>query len=404
MQNQSAALAAATALVAIVVGIGPAFGSTEKQATMGASCAAGSVQAVIAGKRVCLRRGQRCSKQLDRQYHRYKFHCHGGRLTGGPPAPVPSAGRIVARLAVSSAGGIAFGAGAVWIASNAAHTITRVDPGTNKIVGTVSLGDPALDPLHGPTLLAFDHGSLWILNGALDCSCVQRVDPLTNRVVATIPLGTPTQFRVAPLGIATTPDAVWVSNRWGTEDAPAGSVVRIDPTTNRIVATVGLGASFEGNAGPTGIAADSQTVWVGVPSMKSVVRIDARTNTVAATIPGFTCVEGQLASDESGVWVADCDAVRYVSAETNAIERRIVIAQQAKGAVVGLAAVGVGIGYGSVWIQAGRLLKVDPKTGSVAGSSALPDALGIWTEYNLAFGFGSVWVRRIDSVLRIDPA
>ena len=224
----------------------------------------------------------------------------------------------MATLPVSSSGGIAFGAGAVWVGNNGPHTVTRIDSQTNTIVGTIPLGDPLIDPLHGPTLLAFDHGSLWVLNGAADCSCVQRVDPTTNRIVATIPLGSPTQFRVAPLGIATTPDAIWVANRWGTEDAPAGLVVRIDPTTNR------------------------------VPSMKSVVRINAETNSVAVVIPGFTCVEGQLAPDESGVWVADCDAVRYVNGRTNAIEKSIAIAPNTRGPVAGLAVVGVGVEYGSV--------------------------------------------------------
>jgi hypothetical protein len=53
-----------------------------------AGCARGSVRAVIGGKRACLKAGQRCKKALDRQYHRYKFHCHSGKLTRARP-PVP---------------------------------------------------------------------------------------------------------------------------------------------------------------------------------------------------------------------------------------------------------------------------------------------------------------------------
>jgi len=37
---------------------------------------------VINGKYRCLRAGQRCVKRFDRQYHRYGFHCHTGRLRG----------------------------------------------------------------------------------------------------------------------------------------------------------------------------------------------------------------------------------------------------------------------------------------------------------------------------------
>jgi hypothetical protein len=52
-------------------------------------CAAGSVRAVVAGKQVCLKSGQRCRKSLDRQYHRYGFHCHTGRLVRIRPVPKP---------------------------------------------------------------------------------------------------------------------------------------------------------------------------------------------------------------------------------------------------------------------------------------------------------------------------
>lgn len=48
------------------------------------------VPAVIGGTRRCLRPGQRCDRRLDRQYHRYRFHCHSGRLTRFPKAtPLP---------------------------------------------------------------------------------------------------------------------------------------------------------------------------------------------------------------------------------------------------------------------------------------------------------------------------
>jgi hypothetical protein len=52
--------------------------------------AAACKPAVIGGKRICLKAGQHCERRLDRQYHRYGFHCHGRKLTkaaGGSPAP-----------------------------------------------------------------------------------------------------------------------------------------------------------------------------------------------------------------------------------------------------------------------------------------------------------------------------
>jgi hypothetical protein len=60
---------------------------------------------VIGGKRLCLRAGQRCLKRLDRQYHRYKFHCHSGLLTrNAPPKPVPLTPVTFELVAVNSSG------------------------------------------------------------------------------------------------------------------------------------------------------------------------------------------------------------------------------------------------------------------------------------------------------------
>ena len=136
-------------------------------------------------------------------------------------------------------GGIAVGGGAVWVSNTLRHTVTRVDPETNAVAATIPISDPVTDLFHGPTDVAFGHGTLWVLDGAFRCSCAHRIDPSTNRIVASIPLGVPTFGRIAPLGIVATSDAVWVAIRDGTEAAGDGSVIRIDPRTNEIVAILG---------------------------------------------------------------------------------------------------------------------------------------------------------------------
>jgi D-alanyl-D-alanine carboxypeptidase len=71
-------------------------------------CRKGSVAAVIEGKRTCLRAGQRCKRKLDRRYHRYGFHCHGGRLTRSAAKPSPREGYLAPAAAQKpcSAGGV----------------------------------------------------------------------------------------------------------------------------------------------------------------------------------------------------------------------------------------------------------------------------------------------------------
>ena len=386
----------ALGLAALLVPALAASGAGTTLAAGDARCVSGTVAAVIAGKSVCLRRGQKCVKRLDRQYHRYGFHCHSARLTGGPkPKPQPpSAGEVVAKIEVPASGGLAIGAGAVWVASTPAHTVTRIDPSTNSVVTTIRVGTD-FDPFHGPTHLAFGHGTMWVLDGTADCSCVHRIDPATNTIVATIKLGTPTNGRIAPFGIAVQPDAVWIAVRWGTEDALDGSVIRVDPASNTVSAVVGAGSSPE-FGGPTGIAAEPGSVWAGVPSLKAVVRIDPATNAVVATTPGLSCAEGQLATEASGVWIADCDAVRRIDRGTNKVTSTVRIPATAMGAI------GIAVGLGSVWAQAGPLYRIDPASGAILGMSPLDPSL-VWGEYSVEVGFDSVWVRQRDGVVRIKP-
>jgi pimeloyl-ACP methyl ester carboxylesterase len=69
-------------------------------------CKAGSTSATIAGKHVCLKPGARCAKRNDRAFHRYRFHCHSGRLTRFPaPPPAPAPGPVPPTLAEPPAPG-----------------------------------------------------------------------------------------------------------------------------------------------------------------------------------------------------------------------------------------------------------------------------------------------------------
>ena len=379
------AAGAAAALAFVLVGISSASGSGDAfSGTVAAPC----VGATIAGKHTCLRRNQRCTKRLDTQYHRYWFHCHSGRL-----ASFPSAGKIVASIPAPAVGGLAVGGGAVWVANMNPRTITRIDPNTNTVEATIPLGEP--DFLWGPTRVAFAHGSVWALDGL--SSSVVRIDPQTNRIAATIPLGSPTQFSVGALGIAATSAAIWVTNRWGTTETPTGAVVRIDPRSNRIVTRLALGADLE-QGGPTAITAQDNAIWVGVPSTRSVARIDPATNAVVTEIPKLRCAAGQLATTESSLWIADCTAVHRVDTRSNAIARSIPMPR-----ATGLGVLGIAFGFGSLWAQAGPLVRIDPATGAVVGVLPLEDVLNDCL-YSIGFGFDSVWVRQFDRVVRIRPS
>ena len=75
---------------------------------------------------------------------------------------------------------------------------------------------------------------------------VVRIDPETNTVQATIPVGR------RPTGIAVGSDAVWVAN------AGDGTLSRIDPETNEVAKTIRVGSS------PSGVTAAAGSIWVTV--------------------------------------------------------------------------------------------------------------------------------------------
>ena len=80
--NRISLLAALGVAVALLLVVAPTAGSTAQDASAEAQkrCPKGSVAAKIAGKRACLKSGQKCKRSLDKQYHPYGFHCHTGRL------------------------------------------------------------------------------------------------------------------------------------------------------------------------------------------------------------------------------------------------------------------------------------------------------------------------------------
>jgi YVTN family beta-propeller protein len=97
---------------------------------------------------------------------------------------------------------------------------------------------------HAPDQVAFGDGAVWVTSSSSDA--VLRINPTTSKVQATIRVGS------GPRGIAFGADRVWVANR---ED---GTVSTIDPRSNR-VGTLHLGFR------PAAVAAvEQRSVWVAL--------------------------------------------------------------------------------------------------------------------------------------------
>ena len=112
-------------------------------------------------------------------------------------------------------------AGTLWASERTANRVVRIDPKSGAVVQTRFRSATA------STGLAFGGGVVWVAN-SLD-GTVSRIDPTTNSVTGTIATGN------GPAGVAVAADGVWVSNQFG------GTVARIDPRTNQVVRRISVG-------------------------------------------------------------------------------------------------------------------------------------------------------------------
>ena len=78
-----------------------------------------------------------------------------------------------------------------------------------------------------------------------------------------------------PNAISVFGDSVWVAHI-------AAAPSRAEGASGDVVAEIKVGLS--GRSGPQGVLATADAVWVGIPNSGTVVRIDPATNKVVATI------------------------------------------------------------------------------------------------------------------------
>jgi YVTN family beta-propeller protein len=276
------------------------------------------------------------------------------------------------------------------------------------------MGTPATDlPLAGqitatipvgvsPLAVAAGHGAIWAYND-MD-GTLSRIDPATNAVVATIPIAAPLAAvppellgeRQASPDLAIDATSVWVNK------PEEQAVVQVDPGANMVVATIALAAD------PFSIAVDGSSLWVSLFSTSSVVRIDTTTRQVVATISDVSA-PGGIAIAGDAVWVANywSDQVTRIDPETNQVVAQIRISWTGApitGAQCSLCVGEVLADEQGVWVTlrfANHVARIDQATNRLAaiipvGSqprSLASDARGVWV------GHGST-----TGVLLIDPA
>ena len=189
----------------------------------------------------------------------------------------PAANRVVRRIAAGNAPrGIAAGFGALWVASEADRTVTRIDLRRGVVTQKIDLGA-------NPTALAVGAGAVWVTSE--EGGTVFRIEPRSGTVVSTIGVGN------GPVAVAVNDRAVWIANR---QDA---TVSRIDPTTDAVSDTVRVGRD------PSALAVGEGGVWVANPTDGTVSRIDPVTRRTAGTI-AVGSTPSAIAVADGSVWTA----------------------------------------------------------------------------------------------------
>jgi DNA-binding beta-propeller fold protein YncE len=204
--------------------------------------------------------------------------------------------RIIGRFGLPApAYQIAAGDGIVWIANDYDGTVSRLD----ERVGFVSRPFRPQRWSTGRLALATGFGSLWV--GSQD-GRVARVDPTRDRLIATI------RGIRTPQALAAGEGAVWLI------EATRAAVVRIDPRTNRVVLRLSLGAL------PTAVAVAAGSAWVSTSDGR-IWRIDPAANRIRATI---TTGGSPIAIEPAGpfLWVAYADGeLRGIDPASNEVRQ-----------------------------------------------------------------------------------
>jgi glutamine cyclotransferase len=244
----------------------------------------------------------------------------------------------------------------------------------------------------GITDVATGFASVWVTGS----NGVTRVDPGSATVIAHIPVSGTGDHS----GIAVGEGSVWVTAPELRPDGSRGNLVRIDPDTNEITATIHIGGPIQY------LAVGSGSVWVTLPDAgrSTVFRVDPGSDRVIGSIP-VADASGPIVIGEGSVWVTR----PWVGGSVTEID-------PATGRVVDTLDVPSvqAVGDGSLWGSTGdSVLRIDPDSGSVQATIPIPRA------QTVAFDGSKVWVlvspRSSDpelfypiagtaGVVRIDPA
>lgn len=227
--------------------------------------------------------------------------------------------------------GVALGAGSVWVSSPRRGEVLQVDPATGQVSERIDVGGR-------PGAIVYGGGRVWVADD--EGRGVTAVNPPGGRI-----------FRrgiaphVAPLRLAFGAGAVWVSS------ASTGVVRRIDPTTATADPPIAVGR------GPAGVTVGGSLVWVANSRGDQVTRVDPATRTLAGLPIAVGERPGGIDAGTDSIWVANSadDTVSRIAIDSGETEGDPIGVGPQPGAVA--------VGEEAVWVSDngdGAVTRIEP--------------------------------------------
>jgi YVTN family beta-propeller protein len=278
----------------------------------------------------------------------------------------PASNRVVASVSLGSAPtAITTGAGDVWTASATDGTLARIDPKTATLLQTLAPPAP-------PGQVAVGSGSVWIESQTQHGLRISRLElanttlsksllmplcgfPVQKNTKCVLPVGL-----IRPAGIAISGGSLWAVGDWGNTDYAVTQLWRLDPTRARILSLTNLVVNE-----PAGIALGGGAVWMPGTRDAAVWSVNSLTDQAQKVTVGGEPTAVAYGAGSAWVTTASDNAVwRVDAASTGTVKLH--------GSVgVGQDPVAVAYGDGAVWVanhDDGTLSRVDPHSDRVTST------------------------------------
>lgn len=182
----------------------------------------------------------------------------------------------------------AFALGRVWI-GDGADGLLEIDPASKSTVATITSPRPSAEDCLNSVVFA-DNSLWWSVN---DQGLIERLDPATQRLVATI-------LNVGHTVVTAADNGVWVTSSDGT-------VRQIDESTNKLTKSITYAPpAADQCASPT--AADGTTLWLANDTdYNHVTSVNLLTGKTQTFDPGGTDIQ-DIAVNNGSVWTDFYDA------------------------------------------------------------------------------------------------